>query len=166
MQMLSLISEQVEEKEKWIKYFSYKYGFKFLLPNFERVPFASQFFEKDAIKKEVSNVEQYLLLTCPINTGFVPYHFESRILRREGFTKEEFTNYEKYNKLAINRWGVNLLNLILLRRELKLDYLHISSPKGNVYGRKSFEEKVKMIECFDSKLYGVLENLYNDYKSQ
>ena len=163
--MISLKQKQIENRDKWIKHFSDNYGFEYFPPNFEKVPFASQFFEESAIKEGVYNVEQYLLLTCPINTGFVPYHSESRILRRDIFTKEEFTNYEKYNKLAINRWGSAPGKLLFVKYlgYINKDYLNLKFFNPNVYGGKPFDEKRKMIECFDTRLYRILENLYNDY---
>lgn len=163
MQMISLISEQIVERDKWIKHFSDNYGFEFFPPTFNEVPFVSQFFDNEN-KKSASKIEQYLLTSCPVYVGDPDYQNSTRVLRREIFTKEEFEKYNLYNKLAINTGCAGkILSLIFLRRGLKIDYLHISNPKNNVYNKKPFKEKVKMIECFDAKLYKILEKLYVDY---
>ena len=163
METKSLTPGQVEEHQKWIHHFESKYGFVFLEPSFDKVPFASKLFEHEIVKEYTKDIEDYLLGTYPIDMG-TNIHSEMNKLRRDIFSNEEYEWHKYHNKLGVNRFGaILLMSTGRINRGLKRDDLFILNHFPVNYYKLSFDEKVNLIRNYDKRAFEFLEKLHNEY---
>jgi hypothetical protein len=165
MNLISLTSEQKEEHQKWKTVFETKYGFHFLNPNYELVPFVSNLMENQRAKTSFERIEYYLIGTYAIDMNS-NNHMDMHKMRHQ-FTKEEYKWHQMHNKLGVNKWGcVAGIMLESLNSNLQRNDLHIvlKFPSTETYSQMSFNEKIEYVKSIDQKLYSLLETIYPQYQ--
>jgi hypothetical protein len=159
MNTISLSEVQLVELSMWKERFESDFGFTFLGPSYERVPFSSNKF-KGRISNNISSLEFLLLSLQYIDMG-TNDDDEIRYIRRELFPSDEVADaFNRYNKLtrgiiSSTQYLVNNIseNLIFGGIDIAKDF-----PSNYNYGL-SFDEKRKYFETYDERIFQFLEKL-------